>query len=276
MDLEGKYPLFSHNKVTNQRKITGIHCHSSYELYYLRNGETKYFVGDEIFHLEPGNFIMIPKGVLHKTDSETCLHSERMLISFNDSLIDSETRPLLDELCGCKRISLPVNQLYQVEEILHKLETEFEKHSAFQQIMIRLYILELLTLLCRLKCDSIPHENASDKLIRTVSAYISANYANDLSLKSLSKRFALSEGFLSRKFKAVSGMGINEYITHVRIHNAARLLTASSRCSITEVAAQCGFNDSNYFTSVFKKIKGITPYKFYKMNAAVQANGLLS
>ena len=61
-----------------------------------------------------------------------------------------------------------------------------------------------------------------------------------------------------------------------RIHNAARLLTASSRCSITEVAAQCGFNDSNYFTSVFKKIKGITPYKFYKMNAAVQANGLLS
>ncbi|MFQ9799092.1 MAG: AraC family ligand binding domain-containing protein [Clostridia bacterium] len=62
MDLEGKNPLFSHNKVTNQRKITGIHCHSSYELYYLRNGETKYFVGDEIFHLEPGNFIMIPKG----------------------------------------------------------------------------------------------------------------------------------------------------------------------------------------------------------------------
>lgn len=274
MDLEGKNPLFSHNKVTNQRKITGIHCHSSYELYYLRNGETKYFVGDEIFHLEPGNFIMIPKGVLHKTDSENCLHSERMLVNFDDSLIDSETHPLLDELCACKLISLPVNQLYQAEEILHKLEIEFEKQSAFQQIMIRLYILELLTLLCRLKCDYIPHESASDTLIRTVSEYISANYATDLSLKSLSIRFSLSEGFLSRKFKAVSGMGINEYITHVRIHNAARLLTGSSRCSITEVAAQCGFNDSNYFTSVFKKIKGITPYKFYKMNAAVQANGI--
>ncbi len=267
MDREEKNPLFSHSKVTNKRKTTGIHYHSSYELYYLMNGETKYFVGDEIFHLEPGNFIMVPKGVLHKTDSENCLHSERMLVSFDDSLFDQETRPLLDELCACKLVSLPVSQLYQAEETLRRLEAEVEKSSAYQPIMVRLYILELLTLLCRLKCEHIPHESASGKMIRTVSEYISANYANDLSLKSLSIRFALSEGCLSRKFKSVTGMGIKEYITHVRIHNAARLLTEVSRCSVTEVAAQCGFNDSNYFASVFKKIKGVTPYKFYKMNA---------
>ncbi len=33
MDREEKNPLFSHSKVTNKRKTTGIHYHSSYELY---------------------------------------------------------------------------------------------------------------------------------------------------------------------------------------------------------------------------------------------------
>lgn len=32
--------------------------------------------------------------------------------------------------------------------------------------------------------------------------------------------------------------------------------------SITEVSAECGFNDSNYFAAVFKKLKGVTPKKY--------------
>ena len=58
-------------------------------------------------------------------------------------------------------------------------------------------------------------------------------------------------------------MGINEYITNVRIHNAAQLL-CEGKYTITEVAEKCGYNDSNYFASVFKKIKGTTPLKFSK------------
>jgi AraC-like DNA-binding protein len=34
--------------------------------------------------------------------------------------------------------------------------------------------------------------------------------------------------------------------------------------SITAVAVECGFNDSNYFSTVFKKQKGVTPLKFAK------------
>ena len=77
----------------------------------------------------------------------------------------------------------------------------------------------------------------------------------------LSKKFALSESFLSRKFKAVAGMGLNEFITSVRIHNAEQLL-AKGEYSVTRVAEMCGYSDSNYFASVFKKIKGTTPVRF--------------
>lgn len=264
-----KDPPFSRHRVVNQRKICAIHYHNDYELYHLINGKTKYFVGDEIFHLEPGNFILIPKGILHGTDSEDCMHNERIVISFDDDLFDSEARLALDELCAAKLICLPANQLYQTEELLHKLEVEFMQSQPFGKLMTRLYVQELLTLLCRLRCEPTLHESESEKLIRTVSEYISTNYAQELSLKSLSRHFALSESCLSRKFKSISGMGLNEYITHVRIHNAARLLSEGD-CTITDVAAQCGFNDSNYFASVFKKIKGVTPYKYSK-NTDLQA-----
>ena len=58
-------------------------------------------------------------------------------------------------------------------------------------------------------------------------------------------------------------MGISEYITFIRIINAEKLLLEGDD-SITSVAQKCGFNDPNYFSTVFKKIKGITPLKFAK------------
>jgi len=82
----------------------------------------------------------------------------------------------------------------------------------------------------------------------------------------LSKIFAMSESHLSRKFKYITGIGINEFITHVRMTNAEKLLRDKT-LSITEVAQQCGYNDSNYFSTVFKKFKGISPLKF-KQNKA--------
>ena len=85
-------------------------------------------------------------------------------------------------------------------------------------------------------------------------------------MEHICKTFSISEGYLSRKFKAVSGIGLNQYITYVRICHAEKLLTETN-LSVTEIAEKCGFNGSNYFSSVFKKMKGMTPlmYKKYSL-----------
>lgn len=258
-----KNETISHDIAVNRRKSTGIHFHDEYELYYLLSGETKYFIGDEIFHLKKGNFILVPKGVLHKTDSEECMHNERILVSFGSDIFDEETYPVIRELSECKLIYVRDSKRYRIEELLHLLENEYNNGQAHKDIMIKLYILELLTLLCRFKCDFRPGVTEAERLIGKISEYISANFEQEISLKSLSRRFAVSESHLSRKFKAISGMGVKEYLTYVRIHNAERMLSQSN-LSVTEVAARCGFNDSNYFASVFKRIKGVTPYRYSK------------
>ncbi len=251
----------SREKVQNRKKFTQIHYHNDYELYYLIDGETKYMIGDEVFQLEKGNLIFVPKGMIHKTDSEQCLHNERFLLSFGDELFDDKSKILLEELSHCKLIYIPPNQLPRVDEIVRKIEKEYSEEREYKEIQLRLYILELLVLLCRLKRECRPKMDATGKMIMAVSDYIRENFAGELSLKLLSNRFAISEAHLSRKFKSVTGVGVNEFITYVRITNAEALLSGTN-LSVTEIAGRCGYSDSNYFASVFKKIKGITPHRY--------------
>ena len=100
---------------------------------------------------------------------------------------------------------------------------------------------------------------------RKAIGYISENYSGDLNLKTVASKFAMSESYFSKQFKNVTGVGFNEYVNISRVSAAEKMLVKSNR-AITEIAADCGFNDSNYFAAVFKKIKGITPKKYSSMN----------
>ena len=73
----------------------------------------------------------------------------------------------------------------------------------------------------------------------------------------------VSVSYLSRKFKQIIGMGISEYIQMYRINIAKKLLVQSDE-SILSISSKCGFNDSNYFSSVFKRKEGISPLKYRK------------
>lgn len=253
----------SHTTIQNKRTLTKIHYHDDYELYYLVAGKTNYFIGDEIFRVNPGNFVFVGKGVIHKTDSEDCHDNERILLSFNDDILTADAYEHIETLSKQKLIFIPQSKLYIFEDILHKIEKEYSEDSLYRREMINLYILQILALLCRMRQDITQSMNETEKIIHSISEYINSNFEKDLSLKTLSRRFAMSEGHLSRKFKAVSGMGLCEYITYVRIHNGARLL-AETNFPLTKISAMCGFNDSNYFSSVFKRIKGTTPCKYQK------------
>ncbi|MEE1042726.1 MAG: AraC family transcriptional regulator, partial [Clostridia bacterium] len=125
-------------------------------------------------------------------------------------------------------------------------------------------LITLLINLSRLSADK-SDEVKTPSFIQKISNYIGENYANEITLDNLSREFSISKSHLSRLFKNTTGFGINEYITIVRIKNAERLIL-STKLPITEIATRCGFNDSNYFSSVFKKIKGMSPLKFKNDN----------
>ena len=253
---------FSHIK--SAPKMPGVHAHANHELYYLAKGRTKYLIDDEIYPIEQGNIVFIPKGHYHMTDSGELVDVERYLLSFDDDLFDSDTRVILDELLEKRLINIPLNRIEELENLFEGFKRYTLLDGDIGGAVLKIHALSILSFICRHKREFTPKVSESDRIAHLVSEYISTNYSDELSLEILSRRFSVSESHLSRKFKEVVGIGLNEYITFVRIMNAERMLR-DTKLPITTIATECGFSDPNYFSTVFKKIKGVTPLKFAKM-----------
>lgn len=262
-DLFAEERMVSRNKVMHRRQITTPHYHDVYELYYMLDGSTNYVIDNKIYQVEKGNFVFIPKGMIHNTDNQNCKNNERLLVCFGEEIFEGKMQELREQLISLRVIQILETYRSVVEEVLFKIEAEYHQKEKGRELLLEVYIQELLLLICRYRCERKVEIKESDKIIYRVSNYIRKNFESEISLTGLSMEFAISTSFLSRKFRQVTGIGLNQYITLVRISKGEELLR-KTKLSITEIAEQCGYNDSNYFTSVFKKIKGMTPIQYRK------------
>ncbi len=90
---------------------------------------------------------------------------------------------------------------------------------------------------------------------------ISARYLSDLTVDSAAERLGISGDHLARIFKRRTGYTFNEYLTRFRIQRAVELLRDPS-VRVGEVADLCGYRDPRYFSSLFRRLVGMTPSEF--------------
>lgn len=257
---------FYHRTTRERSYKTASHFHDVHELYYLVKGSTRYFIGSEVFELSAGEIAFAPKGVFHNTNSEKMGEAERILLEFDDEFAGEDYKKYVNFLISRKHICFSPTDVVKIEELLNKIaEESTAKYDDYRE-MQKLYLRELLIFIYRhsLKGGK-ARSSASFEVIERVMKYISEKPYADLTLKGLSEKFSISSNHLSKQFKKVSGLLLSEYINISRISYAESLLKKGNM-PITRVATECGFNDSNYFASVFKKYKGITPKKYSMVN----------
>lgn len=95
--------------------------------------------------------------------------------------------------------------------------------------------------------------------IERVKDYIESRYQEDIDVEQLASLVNVSRSYLMREFKKLTGTTVNQYLTEHRIDVAKELLKSNS---VTDTAFAVGFNNSNYFSTVFKKHTGDSPAKF--------------
>ena len=101
----------------------------------------------------------------------------------------------------------------------------------------------------------------SSMSIKKTAEYIAAHFAEDLTLAEVANEVHMNPTYLSTLFKQVTGMSFKEYLNHIRIEEAQRLLSNTSY-PIMQIALSCGFSDQSYFSKVFKKQTGLTPKQY--------------
>lgn len=257
-------PEFARGIVPTTMRTADIHWHPKHELFYMIKGTTNYMIGGKRYPLQTGEMVFIPKGVMHNMDNKEGIYNERLLLSFDDDIIPEEYVPYITHLSHNNLIYIPPKHIHEVEKVFKIIESEYKNRRPHYKQMVNLCILQLLMLIDRLNSKPPkPMLDEKDVLVNNVAKYIQKNFRANISLDSLSETFSISKSYLSRRFKTVFGIGINDYITYIRLLHAEKLLRTTDY-PITQIAAECGYSDSNYFSTAFKKFKGITARQFKK------------
>ncbi|WP_370980240.1 helix-turn-helix transcriptional regulator [Agaribacterium sp. ZY112] len=99
-------------------------------------------------------------------------------------------------------------------------------------------------------------KSKSQLLVDKARSYIQNAYCEHINIGQMAESLAVSSSYLMRSFKKEQGLTINQYVTALRIEKAKAMLLQHS---VTDTAFAVGFNNSNYFSSVFKKYTGLSP-----------------
>ena len=104
-------------------------------------------------------------------------------------------------------------------------------------------------------------KNASRGILAEVEKEIKLNYADNLTLRDLSKKYYVNPAYLGQMFKKKYNQSFKDYLCSVRINEAASMLLKSED-KIALISERVGYKDVDYFIQKFIEQKGITPAKY--------------
>lgn len=231
----------------------GIHHHDFYEVYYLIKGVCWSFVGEKSYRLTAGDIVLIPPGVIHKTNYETATYT-RMLFHASEDYIPQSVRALIPRL---PYLSYSPGTEQRVKALFEDIRRETVRQDEYSADIVRNKVAALLLLIARESRSQ--QKKQESPLVERAAQYIREHYADTVTLNDVAKYCYVSREHLSRVFKKETGFGFNAYLNVYRLKKANTMLTEDKTCKISQVALSCGFNDSNYFSKIYKKAYGIAP-----------------
>lgn len=262
-DPQPEYHLHSHefSELVIVYSGTGIH--------YTSNGESLLKTGD-VFVINGGNAhgfketqdLKLVNIVFNLKNLESPLSDLPMLPSFHILFtIEPEFRT---DANYHGRLNLDKAQLGKAMGIVDEMEREISSKQAGRCIMVSALFMQLAAFLIRAYEKAPPNSSSNLTKLGKVFSYIRKNFRKKLKVSELADIASMSESTLTRAFIKSVGMPPIAYCCQHRIHYSMGLL-ANSEMSISEIAMACGFDDSNYFTRIFRQQTGCSPREYRKL-----------
>ncbi len=256
-----------------------LHAHDFVELVIVSSGcgihQTR-FANKQI---KQGDVLVIPKGGTHGYASVSKLKLYNILF---DPLQLPIPRLDLNMLAGYHvlfmlkenffstthpypmfELSLP--ELEEAESFIRLMKKECDSQNPGHSFMLLGAFMLLLGHLSRCCSKSPGITSGTPFRLSRIINFLNQNYTEPIEIKDMLRKVPMSQSALQRNFIRATGVTPLQYLQRLRIDHASRLLAENDK-SITEIAIETGFNDSNYFTRTFRKLTGITPSEYRRMN----------
>lgn len=131
--------------------------------------------------------------------------------------------------------------------------------------MIKLCVEMLLIRLIRKNINHRPVQiQKNSMLLVEITDFLAENVERKLLFEDILKHFNLSSSVVKKLFREQMGCGIMDYFLRLKIDRAKELIREENY-TFTEIAEKLGFNTSQYFTTAFKRVSGMTPTDYAKV-----------
>ncbi len=245
-----------------------VHFHEEYELVLSVRAANQCFLHDTGYPFADRTLIFIPARLLHIIKYKPGTPYTRYVANFSREFVSATLEAmgcpaLLEELSSadCLCVQLSHQQYFTIHGLfqsLHHCRQSGELPAA--RGYLSLLLLEADRLLKEHSVRIPQGVSAPGKLVRSVVRYLDENFAQEISLEELARRFFVSKYYLCHIFQAVTGSGVVDYLQCRRILEAQKLLMQGM--SSREAAAQCGFRSMQHFYRVFRRVTGGPPGQY--------------
>lgn len=238
------------------------HFHRHYEIYYLIKGRRRYIIENTIYDIEAGDIILISPMLVHQTQripgTEQNEMHERMLFNLQDV-------PEILKPCFEKHFYRPSEEFKEPIRALIEESVKEGNLGPQSQFLHKLNIHKILLMLLKMPRQESEHQSLSerDRLMQNAACYIKEHCQYNITLKHIADKMGFTPEYFSSVFKTSIGLNFVDYLNNMRIAKAIYYLNETD-LPIGSISEKCGFNDSNYFAIVFKKIVGISPRQYRK------------
>jgi len=159
------------------------------------------------------------------------------------------------------RLRLSPENLRHIAGLIDRLEAELERRDPGWAFTATAYFMLIVADLCRFY--SHVEDPAAQPLLRLgrVISHLERHYADPVTLDDLARVGRMSRRTLTRVFRNAFACSPIDYLVRLRVRHAMDLLQDAD-LSITEVAFQVGFRDSNHFSRQFRAVAGTSPREY--------------
>jgi AraC-like DNA-binding protein len=246
-----------------QYAITPEHTHPGWSFIVTFDSYCRTRVGEKIYDSIPSTvFVMSPSVPHQELPSDTVSRYIAVMIDtdfFQKQLsIYNKSVEAIPSIMTCSSTQRLIDELKE-------FMTEYEEAAPGYEHLLEAGALKITHLLIRQILDIkhpqgiIMHRMSVNKALE----YLNEHYGEKISVNDLATAANCSISHFSRIFKEETGFSPSDYIMQVRLDYAKRMLRADEK-TVTQIALDCGFNSSSYFSQCFTRTYQISPSDFKK------------
>lgn len=230
-------------------------------LVLVTQGQVVYHLNGERYVVGKGEALVIPKGTLRGAENDENGPHQKYTVLFHYELNSQLYIPVLDR-----------NAVYQMrirhfDYLITRFQQLYHEQKGADSLdrLITLNGLQEILLLVSREAELVDISPIKLTLAKKIENYLIAHFRLQVEISDLAHLIGRSHNYTSSMFKEVTGQSPIQFMHHLRIAEARRLLLHTDM-ELSEISQYLGYYDTSYFYRMFKKIMATTPSEFRARN----------